>query len=125
MLLDGSLLHYTSPQLSPRGITDRQVIVVTLRKCPTEGIGITIVGVENTGQLDLGIFIKSVTAGGAAARDGRIHPGDRIIAINGQSLEGVPHHVAVDLIRRVSTPDVHLVLSQDASLLSYDLVSSN
>jgi len=117
------MLHYTNLQSSPGGISERQVVVVKLQKCPTEGIGITIVGAENTGHLDLGIFIKSVTPGGPAARDGRIHPGDRIIAINGQSLEGVPHHVAVDLIRRVSTPDVLLVLSQDASFASHNLVS--
>ena len=124
MLSGGSLLRYASPQLVlPGGVTDRQVVAVTLHKCPTEGIGITIVGTENTGHRDLGIFVKSVTPGGAAARNGCVRPGDLIIAINGQSLEGVQHHVAVDLIRRVSTSDVHLVLSQDASFKSHDLVS--
>ncbi len=64
------------------------------------GVGLTIVGGDHTGSLDLGIFVKSVTPDGPADRDGRIHPGDRVIAINGQSLEGMPHHVAVDLMRK-------------------------
>ena len=79
---------------------DRQVLVVELPKEEDTGIGLTIVGGENTSSLDLGIFVKSLTPDGPADRDGRIHPGDRVIAINGQSLEGMPHHVAVDLIRK-------------------------
>ena len=74
--------------------------MVELPKEEGVGIGLTIVGGENTSSLDLGIFVKALTPDGPADRDGRIHPGDRVIAINGQSLEGMPHHVAVDLIRK-------------------------
>ena len=41
----------------------------------------------------------------------RVHSGDRIIAINGHSLEGMPHHVAVELIREAPAV-VQLVISQ-------------
>ena len=88
--------------------------MVELQKDTVEGVGITIVGGENTGKLDLGIFVRSVTPGGPADQDGRVHPGDRIIAINGQSLEGIPHHKAVDMIRE-SPPLVQLLLSQPQS----------
>ena len=71
-----------------------------MAKDDTGGIGLTIVGGDNSGSLDLGIFVKSLAPGGPADRDGRIHPGDRVIAINGQSLEGMPHLVAVDLMRK-------------------------
>jgi tyrosine-protein phosphatase non-receptor type 13 protein len=97
-------------QLSNDG-PERRIIVVRLKKEPEVGIGIIIVGGENTGQLDLGIFVKSVTPGGPAERDGRVQPGDRIIAIDGQSLEGMPHHVAVELIRKASD-SVELMVSQ-------------
>ena len=86
----------------------------------------TIVGGENTGKLDLGVFVRSVDQEGPAARSGRVHPGDRIIAINGQSLEGMPHHVAVELIRN-SPSHVQLVLSQNkmaAPQQAYDQESS-
>ena len=88
--------------------------MVELQKDTVEGAGIIIVGGENTGKLDLGVFVKSITPGGPADEDGRIHPGDRIIAINGQSLEGIPHHKAVDMIRE-SPPLVQLLLSQPRS----------
>ena len=93
-------------------IPERRVLVVELEKVPEYGIGITIVGGENTGKLDLGVFVRSVTPGGPADLDGRVRPGDRIIAVNGQSLEGMPHHVAVELIRD-SPSMVQLMLSQN------------
>lgn len=36
-----------------------------------------IVGEDNTGKLDLGIFIASIVPEGPADRDGRIKPGTR------------------------------------------------
>lgn len=41
--------------------------------------GITVLGGENSKRLDLGIYVKSVTEGGAAWRDGRLKAG-KIIA---------------------------------------------
>lgn len=37
--------------------------------------GFVIVGEDNTGKLDLGIFIASIVPDGPAERDGRIKPG--------------------------------------------------
>jgi len=37
--------------------------------------GITVLGGENSKRLDLGIYVKSVTEGGAAWRDGRLKAG--------------------------------------------------
>ena len=93
---------------------ERRIVIVELDKDTDQGIGMTIVGGENTGKLDLGIFVKSVIPGGPAAADGRVRAGDRIIAINGHSLEGMPHHVAVELIRDAPAL-VQLVISQQAS----------
>ncbi|XP_076444259.1 tyrosine-protein phosphatase non-receptor type 13-like isoform X5 [Babylonia areolata] len=89
----------------------RQITEVTLQKEGDKGIGITIVGGETTNSLDLGIFVKSVMKDGPAARTGQIKAGDRLIAINGISLEGVQHHEAVQLIRD-SVRSVRLLLSQ-------------
>ncbi|XP_046560212.1 tyrosine-protein phosphatase non-receptor type 13-like [Haliotis rubra] len=98
-------------RLSPQTHHGRQIFEVSLLKDENHGIGITIVGGESTSKLDLGIFVKSVTAGGPANKDGSIRPGDRLVAINGQSLEGVQHHEAVQMIRE-SDDLVSLLVSQ-------------
>lgn len=41
--------------------------------------GITVLGGENSKRLDLGIYVKSVTEGGAAWRDGRLKAGKIMI----------------------------------------------
>lgn len=38
-------------------------------------VGITVLGGENSKRLDLGIYVKSVTEGGAAWKDGRLKAG--------------------------------------------------
>ncbi|XP_059138710.1 tyrosine-protein phosphatase non-receptor type 13-like isoform X2 [Physella acuta] len=92
---------YTTPQyfISGDPQTGRRIFEITLEKKGKLGIGITIVGGETTNSLDLGIFVKSVLPGGPAELDGRIMPGDRLIAIGGVSLEGKQHHEAVEMIR--------------------------
>ncbi|CAL1543398.1 unnamed protein product [Lymnaea stagnalis] len=89
----------------------RLIFEVTLEKEGNHGIGITIVGGETTNSLDLGIFVKSIVPGGPAEKDGRIMPGDRLIAIGGVSLEGKQHHEAVELIRD-GGPQITLLVSQ-------------
>ncbi|KAL3876548.1 hypothetical protein ACJMK2_034389 [Sinanodonta woodiana] len=91
--------------------SEQHIFEVTLEKEPHMGIGITIVGGDSTSRLDLGIFIKSIIVGGPAYRDGRIKVGDRLIAINGENLEGVQHHSAVQMIKS-SDPIVRLLISQ-------------
>ncbi|KAK3601912.1 hypothetical protein CHS0354_041851 [Potamilus streckersoni] len=102
---DQELLSPEPPQ------SEQHIFEVTLEKEPHMGIGISIVGNDCTSKLDLGIFIKSVIVGGPAYRDGHIKAGDRLIAINGKSLEGVQHHSAVQMIKD-SDPTVRLLISQ-------------
>ncbi|CAH1795007.1 unnamed protein product [Owenia fusiformis] len=92
-------------------VPERRVIVVELTKVVPYGIGLTIVGGESTNSLDLGIFVKSIIPEGPAHRDGRLQVGDRIIAINGQSLEGMAHNETVGLIKQ-SPGVVQLLVSQ-------------
>lgn len=44
---------------------------------------------QGAGQSKLGIYIKSVVAGGAAAADGRLAAGDQLLSVDGQSLVGI------------------------------------
>ncbi|XP_022099878.1 tyrosine-protein phosphatase non-receptor type 13-like isoform X2 [Acanthaster planci] len=100
--------------LSPPEQPERDITIITLKKDPKQGLGVTIVGGENSRSLDLGVFIQSVIPGGPADRDGRLHPGDRIISINGQSLEGIGHRVAVDILTNAPAT-VQLIVSQPRS----------
>jgi hypothetical protein len=48
---------------------------------------------------------------GAASEDGRLKRGDQIIAVNGQSLEGVTHEEAVAILKRTKGSVTLMVLS--------------
>ncbi|XP_058235782.1 tyrosine-protein phosphatase non-receptor type 13 isoform X2 [Hemibagrus wyckioides] len=90
---------------------EREIICVTLKKDPKHGFGFIIVGEDNTGKLDLGIFIASIIPDGPADKDGRIRPGGRLISLNKTSLEGVTFSTAADILQN-SPDEVELIVSQ-------------
>ncbi|XP_038847605.1 tyrosine-protein phosphatase non-receptor type 13-like isoform X2 [Salvelinus namaycush] len=94
-----------------RGSPEREIICLVLRKDPKLGFGFVIVGEDNTGILDLGIFIASIVPYGPADRDGKIRPGGRLISLNKISLQGVTFTNAAAILQ--SSPDeVELIVSQ-------------
>uniref|UniRef100_A0A8C4TRY5 FERM and PDZ domain containing 2 n=1 Tax=Erpetoichthys calabaricus TaxID=27687 RepID=A0A8C4TRY5_ERPCA len=95
-------------------VPEREIICVTLRKDPQLGLGFIIVGEDNTGKLDLGIFIASIIPGGPAERNGQIKPGGRLISLNKTSLEGVTFSSAVEILQN-SPEEVELIISQSKS----------
>ncbi|XP_061657139.1 tyrosine-protein phosphatase non-receptor type 13 isoform X3 [Syngnathoides biaculeatus] len=62
-------------------------------------LGISVTGGVNTTIQHGGIYVKAIIPKGAADLDGRIHKGDRVVAVNGKSLEGACHQQAVDTLR--------------------------
>ncbi|XP_067286262.1 FERM and PDZ domain-containing protein 2 [Pseudorasbora parva] len=94
---------------------EREIICVSLKKDPKVGLGIVIVGEDNSGKLELGIFIASIVPGGPADRDGRIKPGGRLISLNQLSLEGVSFSEAADIMQN-SSSEVELIISQPKAL---------
>lgn len=64
------------------------------------GLGITIAGYVCEKEELSGIFVKSVSPGSAADLSGRIHVNDRIIEVDGQSLQGFSNHQAVDVLKQ-------------------------
>ncbi|XP_067846546.1 tyrosine-protein phosphatase non-receptor type 13 isoform X2 [Heptranchias perlo] len=90
---------------------ERELRFIKLKKDVKHGLGFQIVGGEKTGKLDLGIFVTTIMPGGPAELDGRLNPGDRLISVNGISLEGVTHDGAVEILQN-APEDVTLVVSQ-------------
>uniref|UniRef100_A0AAY4AM46 Multiple PDZ domain crumbs cell polarity complex component n=1 Tax=Denticeps clupeoides TaxID=299321 RepID=A0AAY4AM46_9TELE len=83
---------------------------ITLERGP-DGLGFSIVGGFGSPHGDLPIYVKTVFKKGAASEDGRLKRGDQIMAVNGQSLEGVTHEEAVAILKRTKGTVTLTVLS--------------
>ncbi|XP_055615203.1 patj homolog [Toxorhynchites rutilus septentrionalis] len=71
---------------------------VELRK-NVYGLGITVAGYVCEEEDLSGIFVKSIIEGSAAEMSGMIQINDRIVAVDGKSLNGVTNHQAVEVLR--------------------------
>ncbi|XP_041041432.1 multiple PDZ domain protein isoform X4 [Carcharodon carcharias] len=112
--------EHTATTLSLSGLTASSILhddlgppqykTITLDR-GADGLGFSIVGGYGSPHGDLPIYVKTVFAKGAAAEDGRLKRGDQIIAVNGQSLEGVTHEEAVGILKRTKGTVTLTVLS--------------
>nr|XP_043894944.1 protein scribble homolog isoform X4 [Solea senegalensis] len=95
---------------SPPGMQE-----IVIQKQPGEKLGISIRGGARghagnpLDPTDEGIFISKVSSAGAAARDGRLQVGMRILEVNNHSLLGMTHTEAVRVLRAVGDSLVVLV----------------
>ncbi|XP_068608481.1 synaptojanin-2-binding protein [Brachionichthys hirsutus] len=84
------------------------VVDVKLKRGPA-GLGFNIVGGVDQHYVvnDNGIYVSKIKEEGVAALDGRLQEGDKILAINGVSLENQTHKHAVELFKNAGE-DVQL-----------------
>ncbi|XP_060720252.1 multiple PDZ domain protein isoform X7 [Tachysurus vachellii] len=87
-----------------------QCKTISLDRGP-DGLGFSIVGGFGSPHGDLPIYVKTVFGKGAAAEDGRLKRGDQIVAVNGQSLEGVTHEEAVGILKKTKGTITLTILS--------------
>lgn len=77
---------------------EMEKFTVELKK-DANGLGITIAGYVCEKEELSGIFVKSISKGSAADMNGRINVNDRIVEVDGRSLQGYTNHQAVEVLR--------------------------
>lgn len=80
-------------------LPETEKFTVELRK-DHNGLGITIAGYVCEKEELSGIFVKSISQGSAADVSGQIQVNDRIIEVDGHSLQGFSNHQAVDVLKQ-------------------------
>ncbi|XP_064792642.1 PDZ domain-containing protein 2-like [Oncorhynchus masou masou] len=84
-----------------------------------EGLGIQITGGRGSKRSPHGIVIAHIEEGGATQRDGRLKAGDELLMINGQSLVGLSHSEAVDILRSTAGLVQLVVASREESEVDF------
>ncbi|XP_032434767.1 PDZ domain-containing protein 2 isoform X2 [Xiphophorus hellerii] len=85
-----------------------------------EGLGIQITGGRGSKRSSHGIIIAHIEKGGAIHRDGRLHVGDELLMVNGQSLVGLTHQEAVSVLRSTTGLVQLVVSSQEESKVDFE-----
>ncbi|XP_053733578.1 inaD-like protein isoform X1 [Synchiropus splendidus] len=96
----------------------RHTEVVQLTRPMTGGLGFSVVGLNPTGSSIQGVFVKHITAGGVAHRNGRLQERDEILVINGNPLEaGISQQQALSLLQQPGRT-VELVVAREHQAVS-------
>lgn len=91
-------------------------IKIDLKK-GTEGLGFTVVTRDNTVHGPGPILVKNILQRGAAVKDGRLQPGDRILEVNGVDMTGRSQEELVAMLRSTKQGEsVRLVVARQEDI---------
>lgn len=106
---------------------DTGVRTVDITRSVTDTLGVSIAGGRGSPLGDTPIFIAMIQANGVAAKTHRLKVGDRIVSVNGQSVDGLTHGDVVNILKNsygnislqvVADTNISAVTSQVESLSS-------
>lgn len=101
------------------------LVRIELFKATSKGLGFSIAGGVGNEHIpgDNSIYVTKIMDKGAAAIDGRLECGDRLVAVNDIKLDNVTHEEAVAVLKNTSD---HVILTvQPVSLLSSAAIPKN
>ncbi|GAA6217420.1 inaD-like protein isoform X1, partial [Lates japonicus] len=113
---------------------DTGVRTVEITRGVSDSLGVSIAGGKGSPLGDIPIFIAMIQANGVAAKTHRLKVGDRIVSINGQSVDGVTHSEVVAMLKNsygnislqvVADTNISAIATQVESLSSSSGLSVN
>ncbi|KAM9114143.1 uncharacterized protein ACDP82_018896 [Pangshura tecta] len=91
----------------------QEIQVVVLHKDEGTGLGFSLAGGSDQHKR---VTIHRIFAGGLAAQEGTIQPGDEVLSINGHSLAGCSHGEALRTLHRAQTARQAIVVLRKAGV---------
>ena len=88
----------------------------------SEGLGFSIVGGFGSIHGDLPIYIKEIFQNSAAHKDGKLQKGDQLVSVNDQSLEGLTHGEAVEILKNVNGTVKLVVLGNWLIIVNWNVI---
>ncbi|XP_070689077.1 inaD-like protein [Pempheris klunzingeri] len=131
----GRVLSYSDITSSSNSTgEDAGVRTVEITRGATDSLGVSIAGGKGSPLGDIPIFIAMIQANGVAAKTHRLKVGDRIVSINGQSVDGLSHSEVVTMLKNsygnislqvVADTNISAIATQVESLSSSSSLSAN